>query len=648
MKKNLATLTLTLSVIVTLTLSSLLMPASYASRPTSPGPTLDPLSIPKFVSQLVVPPVYTPTLVVDPTTGAVVQQDYTVNMVQFSQQILPQGFPTTTVWGYAGLAYDPVTGQQLGYIEHSPSATFDTVRGIPVQVTWVNEITGPSMFAVDPTIMWANPNNMGTVTAPFRPFPPGYALAQSPVPLVPHLHGGEDQSTSDGGPLAWFTASGIHGPDYNTYIPTAANSAVDYYPNTQPATTLWYHDHAMGMTRLNVMSGLAGFYLIRDPNDPIAPLLPSGQYEVPLAIQDRSFNRDGSLWFPSVGDNPDIHPYWQPEFFGNTVMVNGVVWPNMNVQPNEYRFRVLDGSNARFYNLTLTYQIDGQTVLLPFTQIGTEGGYLRNPVTMTSLFIAPGQRADILVDFSNVPTGAKIMMRNTAVAPFPSGDPADPNTVGQIMQFTVSTGTPVHPPRLPHVLNDIPVLKPDSPSRTLVLYEIESPSTGNPEMVTLQGQRFSAPVSETPRVGSTEDWIFVDLTMDAHPIHLHLVQFQVISRQALNVTNYTNDWLALNGTPPFDHPTITLPIDKYLQGKPMPPMPNENGWKDTVIVYPGAVTIIRVRFAPLTAPTTGLGAPTPGINLYPFDPTVGPGYVWHCHIIDHEDNEMMRPYTVTW
>ena len=647
MRKQFATLALTIAVIATLTLSNVLISTSSASSTSSSGPTLDPRTIPKYVSQLVVPPVYTPTLEVDPVSGAVVQQDYTVDMVQFSQQILPAGFPATQVWGYAGMTYDPLTGQQLGYIEHSPAATFETVRGIPVQVTWVNKITQPSMFAVDPTIMWANPNNMATVTQSFSPFPPGYAQAQSPVPLVPHLHGAEDQSTSDGGPQAWFTASGIHGPDYNTYTPTAVNAAVDYYPNDQPATTLWYHDHALGMTRLNVLAGLAGFYMIRDPNDPIAPLLPSGQYEIPLAIQDRSFNQDGSLWFSSVGDNPDVHPYWQPEFFGNAIMVNGVVWPNLNVQPHQYRFRVLDGSNARFYTLTFTYQMGGKDILVPFTQIGTEGGYLRTPASMTSLLIAPGQRADILVDFSTIPSGTHIIMKNTGKAPFPAGSPPDPTTAGQIMQFTVGSGTPVPPAALPAILNNIPVLTPDSPARTLVLYEVES-STDEPLMVTLQGQTFDAPVSETPRVGSTEDWMIVDITGDAHPIHLHLVQFQVISRQALNTAKYTDDWVALNGEPPLDHPTLTLPVDNYLQGKPMPAMPNENGWKDTVIVYPGQVTIIRVRFAPLTAPTTGPGAPSPGVNLYPFDPTVGPGYVWHCHIVDHEDNEMMRPYTVTW
>jgi spore coat protein A len=645
MKSSLATLILMLSLVSTIALSGSLVSAS--STTSSSGPTLDPLSIPKYVSQLVVPPAFTPTLKVDPTNSAV-QQDYTVSMVQFSQQMLPQGFPSTHVWGYGGMVYDPLTGQQLGFVEHSPGPTFETTTNVPVQVTWVNQITGPSMFAVDPTIMWANPNNMATITQPFNQFPPGYAQAQSPVPLVPHLHGGEDQSTSDGGPLAWFTATGIHGADYNTNIPTTPNAAVDYYPNRQPATTLWYHDHAMGMTRLNVMSGLAGYYLIRDPNDHIAPLLPSGQYEVPLAIQDRSFNQDGSLWFTSTGDNPTVHPYWDPEFFGNTVMVNGVVWPNLNVQPHQYRFRVLDGSNARFYDLTLTAQIHGKTVLIPFTQIGTDGGYLASPVPMTSLLIAPGQRADILVDFSSLPAGTQVIMRNTAKAPFPTGTPPDPNTVGQIMQFTLGIGTLVHPTALPSVINDIPVLIPDSPARTLILYEIESPTTGDPLMVTLQGQRFDSPVSETPRVGSTEQWMFVDLTMDAHPMHLHLVQFQVVSRQSINVAKYTADWLALNGQPPFNHPTITLPVDKYLQGQPMPAMPNENGWKDTVTAYPGMVTAIAVRFAPLTSPTTGPGTPSPGVNLYPFDPTIGPGYVWHCHIIDHEDNEMMRPYMVTW
>jgi spore coat protein A, manganese oxidase len=647
MRTSLSTLVLMLSLITTIALSGSLVSASSASTRSSSGPTLNPLSIPKYVSQLVVPPVFTPTLEVDPTTGAVVQEDYTVNMVQFSQQILPAGFPTTTVWGYGGMAYDPLTGQQLGYVEHSPGPSFEAIEGVPAQVTWVNNITSPEMFAVDPTIHWANPNDM-TATQPYVPFPPGYAQAQSPVPLVTHLHGGEVQSTSDGGPNAWFTANGVHGPAYNTYIPTAPNAAVDYYPNQQPATTLWYHDHALGETRLNVMSGLAGYYLLRDPNDPIAPLLPSGQYEIPLAIQDRSFNQDGSLWFTSVGDNPSVHPYWYPEFFGNTIMVNGVVWPNLNVTPHEYRFRVLDGSNARFYSLTFTYQLGGNDVLIPFTQIGTDGGYLASPVPMTSLLIAPGQRADILVDFSSLPAGTHVIMRNTAKAPFPTGRPPDPNTVGQIMQFTVGSGTPVHPAPLPAILNHIPVLTPDSPARTLALYEIESPSTGQPLMVTLNGQMWDAPVSETPRVGSTEDWMLVDLTMDAHPIHLHLVQFQVVSRQSINVAKYTADWLALNGQPPFNHPTITLPIDKYLQGQPMPPMANENGWKDTVIAYPGQVTTIVVRFAPLTAPTTGPGAPHPGVNLYPFDPTVGPGYVWHCHILDHEDNEMMRPYIVTW
>ena len=132
------------------------------------------------------------------------------------------------------------------------------------------------------------------------------------------------------------------------------NAAVYYYPNDQEPTTLFYHDHALGITRLNVASGLAGFWKIKDLCDPIDNKLPSGKYDIPLAIQDRSFNTDGSMWFPTEGNNPDVHPYWNPEFFGNTIMVNGKLWPNLNVDRGQYFFRIVDGSNARFYNMSLT------------------------------------------------------------------------------------------------------------------------------------------------------------------------------------------------------------------------------------------------------------------------------------------------------
>jgi FtsP/CotA-like multicopper oxidase with cupredoxin domain len=380
------------------------------------------------------------------------------------------------------------------------------------------------------------------------------------------------------------------------------------------------------------MSGLAGFYLLRDPLDTIAPLLPSGKYEVPLAIQDRTFNADGSLHFDTEGVNPDMHPYWTPEFFGDTIMVNGLVWPNMNVDQGQYRFRLLDGSNARFYSLNFSNR-------MPFTVIGTEGGYLRSAASMSKLTIAPGERYDILVDFSRIPAGTKITLLNTARTPFPSGDLPIGRTTSQIMQFTVVGNKGATPATLPPILN--PTLASGFPSlpgtaikRTLVLTEVMG--MGGPLEILLNGQKWHAPVSELPVLGSTEDWVIVNPTEDAHPIHLHLAQFQLVSRQRVDIERYYTDWVSLNGEPPFDVETPTeLSVGPYLIGIAKAPLPQERGWKDTVQMFPGEVTIIRVRFAPID-----------GSGSYPFDATEGPGYVWHCHIIDHEDNEMMRPYVV--
>jgi len=320
--------------IMLLSLFTVLGSTAVAANPTM----LDPLSIPKYVDQLVIPPVYVPSYKIDWKPFKLVQE-YKVDMSEFYQQILPTvdangdptGFGPSKVWGYGGNVKDAVTGKFLGYFRNSPGPTFEAIRGIPIRVTWQNKITTPHMFAVDPTLHWANPNNMPMPDPPFTAFPPGYADAQYPVPLVTHLHGAEDRSDSDGGPEAWWTANGLRGPAYSSVIPAAPDSAVYYYYNEQLPTTLFYHDHALGLIRINVASGLAGFYLIRDLLNPVEWLLPKGRYEIPIAIQDRSFNTDGSMWFPSVGNNPDIHPYWQPEFFGNTIMVNGKLWPNLNV-----------------------------------------------------------------------------------------------------------------------------------------------------------------------------------------------------------------------------------------------------------------------------------------------------------------------------
>ncbi len=648
--------------------------------PPTPG-LLDPKTIPKYVNQLVAAiPVYEPTNITD-GGGNVIRQDYDVNMTYFREQILPAGTTLvgspdnmTTVWGYQGKVR-LLDGTILPSFANSPSATFAATVGIPMNVTWRNNIDVPQFLPVDPTIAWANPNNMPMMlSAPFPAFPPGFDgtvttlnpngfNAQAPVPLVTHVHGLEVQSYSDGGPNAWFTYDGIHGPSYSTnssLADTPGNEAVYYYPNEQQPATLWYHDHALGMTRLNVMSGLAGYYLLRDPpatttittpnttnfDQYLTQHFPYGISEIPLAIQDRSFYANGELWFPTVGINPTIHPYWMPEFFGNTIMVNGKVWPNLNVTQGWYRFRVLDGSNARFYTLSLKDQTTG--LKLPFTVIGTEGGFLQRAVTLNTITFAPGERYDILVDFSAIPVGTKILVENKAKAPYPAGDQADPQTTGQIMQFTVKA-TSANPgssaPVLPAALNPtlplgaFPTLAapPTTQQRIRTLFEVQGPL--GPLMVTINGQLFDGLLTEMPKNGTTEDWIIVNLTGDTHPIHTHLATFQLVSRQSFKVSKYMTDWLALNaegGMPPFNVTYVPVNLDPtaYLQGMARPPLPEEMGWKDTVKMNPGEVTIIRIRW------TSQDG------SAYPFDPSQGPGYVWHCHIVDHEDNEMMRPYQV--
>jgi spore coat protein A len=670
LKFNVSKITLAVILIAALAMSSLTVLSEVSGQPA----LLDPSTIPKFINQLTgPPPVFTPKWMKNPNgTGFVMY--YEVTMSKSMQQILPTvdadgnptGFGKTEVWGYGALAQDAITGKTLGYVLNSPGPTFEAIRGVPTIVKWVNNISTPYMFAVDPTLHWANPTGIPMMTAIMQagtspslapPYPPGYNgesilvdstltnpdewNAQSPVPLVTHLHGAEVQSLYDGHPDAWMTYGGLQGPGYNTLYATDNNAAVFYYPNSQPSTTLWYHDHALGVTRLNVMSGLAGFYLLRDPANPIDHMLAAAGavYEMPIVIQDRIFQADGNFYFPAdEATNPDVHPYWSPEFFGNTIVVNGLVWPNMNVSQGIYHFRLLDGSNARFYNLT--FLDTGTNKLLPFTQIGTDGGYMKSAVTMTSLQIAPGERADVLVDFSGLSAGTKILVKNSANAPFPDGDPVDENTA-QIMQFTVTGNLVKKPLKLPNILNrDLagawPTLPTPTTTRYLTLYEVEG--EGGPLEVLVNGQKWSASISENVTEGSTEEWVIVNLTMDTHPIHTHLVQFQLVSRQDINVTAYEADWVALNGEPPFgpgDPIPTQIPIANYTIGMPAGPTANEYAWKDTIQMSPGQATTIRIRFSPID-----------GSAQYPFDPTIGPGYVWHCHILDHEDNEMMRPYLV--
>ena len=602
---------------------------------------LDPLSIPQWTNNLEIPPIYTPINITD-SAGTLIRQEYAISVTEFKQQILPTldsdgkatDFGLTTVWGFEGEAIDAISGISLGSVKSTPGGTFEAIQGVPIQVKWTNDLVDASgkplanLFKVDPTIHWANPNKMEMPNpATASEFPFGYTDAQSPVPISIHLHGGETPSASDGNPLAWWTANGLHGPDYNTAVPTEVNSAVMIYPNQQQPSTLWYHDHSLGITRLTVMSGLAGFYLLNGLEDPIAPLLPSGEYEIPLAIQDRTFLTDGSLYFPSEGTDPSVHPYWNPTFLGNTIMVNGKVWPNMDVKQGQYRLRILDGSNSRYYTLHFSNS-------MAFTQIGSDGGYLKTPAQLTSLTIAPGERVDLLVDFSMLQPGEKVTLQNQDI--FLTAD--EKKTVGQIAQFTVTSQNGETPKTLPANLNptlngDFPSLPAPTKTRTFTL--IEQGVFPKTDAFLLDGQLWGAPTSEKPELGTAEEWVIVNPTMGSHPIHLHLVQFQLVQRQLLNSASYLESWIDLNGEPPLNHTTINVSsLDSYLLGSPTKPKLNEQCWKDTIQADAGSVTTIRIRFAP-----------EDGSN-YQFDPTSGPGYVWHCHILDHEDNEMMRPLVV--
>jgi FtsP/CotA-like multicopper oxidase with cupredoxin domain len=550
---------------------------------------LDPRTLTKYIDPLPVPglmPEAAPNY-------------YEVGMWEIQQQLHAE-LPPATLWGYGP------TQATASY----PAATFLATRGTPIQVRWTNNLPMTHLLesAIDPTLHMAMP--------------------MEGVPACVHLHGGEVEPGSDGGPDAWFTqgfAEKGPGWQYETYT----------YPNEQRSATLFYHDHALGLTRLNLYTGLAGFYVIQDPvNDPVG--LPSGAYDIGLALQDRMFTTDGQLYYPNVGDNPE-HPVWVPEFFGDAMLVNGKAWPYLNVEPRKYRFRFLNGSNARFYSMKLEERIT-KAPGPAFYQIGSDGGLLAEPVLLNDpanamsprLVLGTGERADVVIDFSAYAPGTEFILRNSGRAPFPNGTPPDPQTVGQIMLFRVVPPTGPDDSVLPAQLASVDRLSNPTVTRTMTLNE--QMGMNGPLGAFLNGMMWDGAVTETPRLGTTEIWEIANLTGDAHPIHLHLVQFQLLNRQRFNVRRYQAAWDAANPVWPAMMPTTPIPVGPYLKGKPIPPDANERGWKDTFRNNPGEVTRYIVRFAPQDAPA------------FSFDATAEPGYVWHCHIIEHEDNEMMRPY----
>ncbi len=491
--------------------------------------------------------------------------------------------------------------------------------------------------------MWANPNAFEPPEPPFEPFPPGYAKAQFPVPIVTHTHGLVVTPQFDGTHDEWFTAFGQRGPSFV--------SSTYEQPNEQPGTQLFYHDHAMGITRLNVYAGLVGpAYFIRDPNSPLdrpdSPL-PRGEFEIPLTIASRTFFTDGELDFPRVSQTP-FFPYWEAEDLSQVSVVNGRAWPNLNVKRRQYRFRMLVGSNMRIFR----FQFDNNGAFVPFTVIGSDGGYLPQPRVMDSVFMGITERNDILVDFSPFTPGTQIILRNIT-----ENEDEDPENA-VVMRFTVVDSAPVPPPALdPGLFPPLPELVTNAPTRTKALVRFRDARahvTKTDRKRTIDGLGLSSPITELPLIGSTEQWDLIN-TNEAeaeadqgfHQIHLHLLEFQVLNRQEIDVETFLQDWFLFNGHRPMTRP-IVLDTNNYLIGDPIPPDANETGWKDTVEARPERVTRILTRWAPQELPTSGV---EPGQNLYPIDVEfppdkdtfTGPGYVWHCHMLNHEDHEMMRP-----
>lgn len=664
---------------------------------------LNPASVPKFVD----PMPHFAGLRVDAKAGG----DLYVKVVPHTQVAVSTGtiLNNGTVGVTPGAGVGPywvyqVSTDGINFTPPNwPSFTIEAQRGNPLNVTYLNELTGQTYsdvnLIVDQTLHWAM-SHMG-MGDPMMPY-------DGEVPIVTHLHGGEVASESDGGPDAWFTPGlAMLGPSWDQGV-----DQYYYYPNTQEAATLWYHDHALGATRLNVYAGMAGYYFLRGPEEEtlqlpgwsgddlvkeVAPVGKSGVFnpnpylpELELAIQDRMFDQNGELYYPNLPTNPMIHPYWTPEFVGNIITVNGKTWPYISVAPRKYRIRMLDGSNARFYELWLQDLATGAMGPTIY-QVGTDGGLLDTPVAINpnlggKLIMGPGERADIIIDFSGSAPGQVWTLRNSGRTPYPNGAPPQAATLGRIMQFVVNgqmvsasnpTQQGIDKSQLPAALRPAPGLvkltnfagaTTVTPDKVRKLTLVELMGMGGPLEMLVNNTKWDANgmeeglgESEIPVEGKTEVWQIINLTADAHPMHLHLVQFQLVSRQKFRVNQYNAAYNAAfpggvfiggYGPPkPYDfyyNATNTgylggnPDVAPYLQGPVKPANANERGWKDTFIMYPGEVTTVVVRFAPTDLPTS-----TPAAELlFGFDPSEGPGYVWHCHIIDHEDNEMMRPYKV--
>ncbi len=505
---------------------------------TSCGSSYCPVNLSPFQDALPIPSVIAPTSV-----GPDGIENYDVYIREFNYS-LHASLPQTRVWGYNS---------------QYPGPTFEVRKGHPIRVTWHNDLR--------------NVNNVlrNTHIFPYNSCLHGPNITGRTPVTVTHLHGLKVAPESDGFPDLSF-GPGFSSPQY-------------FYPNDQQATTLWYHDHALGMTRLNVYAGLAGFYLIRDDAED-ALNLPRGQYEIPLVIQDRNIDVNGNLRY-----NPDQ----SDAFFGDKIVVNGKVWPFLNVNKGKYRFRIVNGSNTRAYTLALRPPPGGA---IPFQQIGTDGGLLPAPVTISSLTVLPGERADIVIDFAPITAGSFLTLANSAPAPFP-GTPGV-GVISNVMVFRVQAAAGDTDP-LPATLIPVPPI-PEAQATVTRTQKLRLAAVDVCSIDTwLINDLLWDDITEFPHIGATEIWEFANMSNITHPLHIHLVQFQILDRQ---------DFILQNN-------------QIVLQGPKVPPAANEAGWKDTVQCPPNQVSRVIAKFEGFT-------------GTFPY----------HCHILEHEDHEMMRQFMV--
>ncbi len=544
--------------------SGLLIPARgqarrllAAQKPSPPKPGYEGIDrLLKFVDPLPIPSRLQP---VRKNKGKL---EYKVRMMQFQQRLHSQ-LPPATLWGFEGKYPGPV---------------IEAVTNEPVSIEWMNQLPEKHLFEIDTKIHGA--------------MPPAPA-----VRTVAHLHGARTASEDDGLPEKWIQPG---------------HSATYHYPNQQRAATLWYHDHALGITRLNNYAGLAGMYLLRDEQEKQLNL-PAGPYEIPLVVQDRLLNDEGHLIYAASSmAHARLAPgVWGPEFFGNVPVINGAIFPFLEVEPRRYRFRVVNASNSRFFSLFFSDPaLPFSTVAMKFFQIGSDGGLLPEPVEVTSTMLAPAERADLIVDFSGH-AGKKFIVSNYASAPFPgTGNDESPMKAAplqQLMEVRVSarlrgsdeSAKPAWSIPFERLQTETAVK-----TRELVLYE-SLDAQQNSLGVKINRVGYDDPVTESPKLNTTEIWRFINTTDDTHPMHLHLVQFQILERQSFEIQKYMDSGVI------------------QYKSKPRPPEKNEMGWKDTVRVNPGEVTSIIVPFQGFTGK-----------------------YVYHCHMLEHEDNDMMRPFQV--